>query len=117
MSFATFTGTVDRIERERNPDRYKVTFKILNSWKGVKNDKASVYTDVSDGITALRKGDFTCGYTFQEGSSYLIYSDRFKNARGPSWVSACGDVIPLGGAESDLQYLNSLESLELRKRR
>jgi hypothetical protein len=116
-SFATFIGEVDEISREVNPDRYKVTFNILRSWKGVKFEKASVFTDVTDAITTVRTGSFTCGYNFQKGRQYLIFSHRNSKAKGPSWVSACGGVIPLEQATSELVYLDSLPTFDLKERR
>jgi hypothetical protein len=116
MSFGVFTGEVEKITPEYNPDRVKITFKILKSWKGIKYKTASVYTDSTDDISMVLHKNITCGYNFKMGEQYLIFSDRFKNAKGPSWVSACGDVVPLNDVSADaLSFLSAIPEIELKE--
>lgn len=117
MSFAVFVGEVESITNEYTPDRVKVGLKIEKSWKGIKNERASVFTDMTDDISMAMNQNISCGFKFEMGQKYLIYSDRSKNAKGPSWVSACGDVIKYENATTDLGYLNGLETLELKDNR
>lgn len=103
-AFAVFTGTVREIKRQFDPDRHKVTFVIHQSWKGVTNDTASVYTSGTDEYALIKEG-ITCGLGFEEGQSYLVYSYRDKNRHGPAHVSRCGGTKPLGAAADELQEL------------
>lgn len=103
-SFGVFTGTVTRIVRKLNPDVYQVRFNVHESWKGVTHPTVSVFTEGLD-IYTLGTTGITCGYNFKPDETYLVFSFRQKNRRGPAFVSACSHTIPLSQAENILKTL------------
>lgn len=72
---AVFTGRVesievipdDQAERKYRWARTKVTFRLMQSWKGA----PALHIDVYTGL-----GSNDCGYPFVRGSNYLVYADR-----------------------------------------
>jgi hypothetical protein len=113
-AYAIFTGEVVNIQRQINPDRQKITFKVMESWRGAKHPNISVYSQGIDAAATLREG-LTCGFPFRNGEKYLIYSFRNKNVNGPSWTTKCGGVIPLAQAKKELDLLSDKPKIEIEK--
>lgn len=107
-AFAIFVGTVDKIKRELNPDKIRVEFNVHKSWKGVRHKEVEVLTAGTDLLSLAREG-ITCGYKFTEGQTYLVYSYRKSNTRGPSWVGSCGRTKLYFDAQADLERLGEPE--------
>jgi len=90
-SKAVFSGTVTAI---KSGDSGKTaTIDVERAWKGISNDTVTV-------ITGL--GDADCGFPFQEGKEYLVYS---HDVEGPLYASACSRTTPLSEAQEDLKVL------------
>ncbi|UCH63249.1 MAG: T9SS type A sorting domain-containing protein [Fidelibacterota bacterium] len=98
-----FSGVVEAISAE---DYFsEVTFKVLESWKGITGKQVTVLTSWPDG----------CGYPFEKDSCYLVYAHYSE----PSWIPYYCDGCPvtgichrtgsITGVTEDLQYLNSLD--------
>ena len=85
---------------------YSVFFKVIDSWKGVRETIVEVDTG---------KGDGDCGYTFELDRDYLIYASHAYRIPNNYWVTGtCGRTAELASATEDLIYLetfptNSLE--------
>lgn len=69
-STAVFVGEV--VEVIEKPDAYSVEikFKVVKSWKNEFKDAASIKTG---------RGGGDCGYKFEVGKRYLVYTDGDKN--------------------------------------
>jgi len=105
-AFGIFVGKVDRIVREINPDRQRVEFDVLHSWKGVRNDEVSVYNSGKDFVALVREG-ITCGYRFKQGETYLVYSYQHKKTQGPTYTSKCGGTKLYGEAIKEVKQLGA----------
>lgn len=71
----------------------KISFDVDKAWKGISNDTVSA-------VTGLGSAD--CGYPFEEGKEYLVYT----YGGGESlYTSGCSRTKPLSEAEQDLKVL------------
>lgn len=100
MSSAVFVGKVVAIKEPKgkiisSADYTKVTFEVDSSWKGVKSDKISLFTEMSSA---------SCGYMFTEGENYLVYAGKMMDS-GKLGVSMCSGTNLLSLAEEDLKEL------------
>jgi hypothetical protein len=94
-STAVFSGKV--VNRDEpgglvvsSADPVEVTFEVYAVWKG------PLFSTIT--VTTARSGA-SCGYAFEKGEEYLVYTD------GPGdslTVSMCSRTQPLGGADDDL---------------
>jgi hypothetical protein len=90
-----FTGTVTDLERLSSGD-HEATVDVTEVWKGPNHSEVAVRTPESSAA---------CGFPFQEGTSYLVYTnteDRF--------VSLCSRTAELSNAEADLEALGEGET-------
>ena len=116
-SISVFTGTVKEIKRNYNPDYIKYVFEVTDSWKGVNNKEISIKSDAVDAVSLIRQG-VTCGYDFKKNQSYLVYSNRRKNMKGPAYASQCSRTKPIIEARQDLEELgNPVKSYERKKKK
>ena len=101
---AVFSGTVESVERSSDKstndgkesvhERFKVTVRVTESWKGTNAATLVVYTELDGAM---------CGYDFAKGSSYLIYAHGGGVSGKDLLVSLCSRTGPLSGAKEDLQ--------------
>ena len=101
---AVFSGMVESVKRssekytydgkERIHERFKVTVRVAESWKGTNTATLVIYTDLDGAM---------CGYNFVKGSSYLIYAHGGGVSGKDLLVSLCSRTRPLSGAKEDLQ--------------
>jgi hypothetical protein len=67
-SYIIFSGIVTNIVRQGSYNR--VTFNVYRTFKGASYNKITVNTNASTGA---------CGYNFERGSEYLVYTTRTGN--------------------------------------
>lgn len=89
-----FSGVVTAIE-ERSDGYVDVNMAVSTVWKGPDHRGVEVTTHSSSA---------TCGFPFQEGESYLVYTDSEHKS-----VSLCSRTAELGNAEADLAALGEGE--------
>jgi len=96
---AIFVGKVISIEQLGHKER--VTLDVKQSWKGSAANSKEVFT---------RADSDACGYFFEVGKSYLIYT--YKNNDETFWVSACSRTRPRSArqAKDDSKKLNELNN-------
>ena len=97
-STAVFSGKVTKIEPFKKY-YFKVTFEIDRTWKGTKGKTETVLTPNSGA---------GCGYTFEKGKSYLLYSYRPKEDEikpPPLYTIICSRTKPLALAAADIKEL------------
>jgi hypothetical protein len=70
-----------------------VTFDVDRAWKGISKDRVTASTPANSA---------GCGYEFEEGKEYLVYSNQEENALN---VILCSRTQPLETASSDLAVL------------
>jgi hypothetical protein len=80
--------------RSRDCSQRRVTFRVLDAWKGVLQPTATASTHIQSP---------TCGYRFEEGRRYLVYA--WLSGSGELSVSSCSRTRRLGRAEFDLGVL------------
>ena len=104
MSAAVFAGRVISLKLHERPDGtwstvdpVTVEFEISRVWKG--HDYQTTY------LTTARSGA-SCGFTFDEGEEYLVYSHNAAT------VSLCSRTRSMAEAEEDLQALGEGSSPE-----
>ncbi|MBM7702415.1 hypothetical protein [Metabacillus iocasae] len=100
QSDAVFSGKVIRKEHTKQNlyndgfamEVYAVTFEVNRVWKGASNSHILVYTGMGGG---------DCGYSFKEGTDYLVY------AHGNDQLIAeiCSRTAELSSANEDLTIL------------
>lgn len=90
-SKTVFSGKVVSI----NSDEFTklVTFDVDRAWKGVSEDRVTAVTPANSAA---------CGYDFEEGGEYLIYSHDAEESLN---VIICSRTQPLDGANADLIVL------------
>ena len=97
---AVFSGEVIEIRRHRQAaDIFagvEVMFRVERVWKGVESRTVSVFTAQSSA---------TCGYSFREGRTYLVYAHG--NAEGRLSASICSRTRRLRDARADLEELGA----------
>jgi hypothetical protein len=103
-SSSTFVGTVEAIEANPEIGGYDVKFvDVARIWGVWVNDHPD------DGIvtvwtTSLGAGD--CGYPFEEGLEYLVYTQREESSNILK-VGLCNGTKPVDQAEADLEILGT----------
>ena len=90
-SKTVFSGKVVSIDS--NEFGKLVTFDVDRAWKGVSKDRVTAATPANSAA---------CGYDFEEGREYLIYS---HDDEGSLSVIICSRTQPLDGATADLIVL------------
>lgn len=90
-SAAVFTGTVTDIQH--NTGSYSVQFSVKEAWKGLSDSQATVTTSDNDG---------TCGYDFEQGVKYIVYT--YGNEESMQ-TGICSRTQPIADAYEDLAYL------------
>ena len=94
---AVFSGTVEKMERREH--EWKVTFRVLQTWKGTNAPALVVYTG-SDSAG--------CGYSFARGQQYLVYAIVGTGARDTHLLtSLCSRTRGLAAAAEDLAFLGA----------
>ena len=96
-SDAVFSGRVVAVEIVSTGNRLdmkKVTFEVLDCWKGPVTDRVVVYTALYDAA---------CGFWFTEGAEYLVYA-RSTPGKGLE-TGLCSRTQALGTAGADLEAL------------
>jgi len=83
-----FSGIVTNIVRQGSNNR--VTFNVFRTFKGRSSNKLTVITSASTNA---------CGYKFQKGSDYLVYTTRSGNDLK---VDLCSRTSLLDNASYDL---------------
>src|SRR6185503_5470300 len=98
---AVFAGRVVKIDRTTTGERpVRVTFAVLEAFKGVNTAEVDV-------VTGSGGGD--CGYTFSVGASYFVYGYRGAGSRELS-TGICSRTRALAAAAEDLSYARSVPS-------
>ncbi|MFE7064335.1 hypothetical protein ACFVAD_19580 [Sutcliffiella sp. NPDC057660] len=96
VATAVFRGTVLKIHKNQtmsDGERYeKVLFSVSESWKGMEDSQAIIYTDSSS----------SCTFGFQEGNEYLLYPYLRD---GVMYIMDCGRSSDISLAEEDLKEL------------
>ncbi|MDQ3713249.1 MAG: hypothetical protein M3388_13665 [Acidobacteriota bacterium] len=69
-STAVFVGEVVEVIEKPNAYSVEVKFKVVKSWKNELKDAASITTG---------RGGGDCGFEFEVGKKYLVYTDGDKN--------------------------------------
>ena len=83
-----------------------IFFKVINSWKGVKETLVEVNTG---------RGGGDCGYSFINGQEYLIYANHAYGIPDNYWVTGiCSRNAVLPDASEDLNYVKALPELPLK---
>lgn len=90
-SDAVFTGTVVSVTPA--PGNNQVVLRVEGVYKGAKCGEVTIVT-ASD--------EAACGYTFQVGTSYLVYADKQK---GKLSTNLCSRTKPTSTASEDLTAL------------
>ncbi len=101
-SEAVFTGRVTQVEPIIKTDMIKVTFTVLESFKGVATSVAVVKTN---------NDSTACGYEFRKGKDYLIYASGNENNLS---THSCSRTRMLSQADEDLTVLRQLSPSEVR---
>ena len=96
---AVFTGEVTNLSRRGRGDRYVVTFRVADVYKGEVRHRATLTTAQS---TAA------CGYPFEEGERYIVYAHRMDD--GTLAAGLCSRTARLDDAAEDLQVLEPIGS-------
>jgi hypothetical protein len=98
---AVFSGEVTKIilsdaPKDKEPLYAEVHFKIIQSWKGITTEEATVYTAH---ICCI------CGFPFKVGRQYLVYAYGDKNLA----TNICTRTMTLKYASKDLKFLGEAE--------
>jgi hypothetical protein len=93
-SEAVFSGKV--VEIIENPQVFHVIvkFKVQGSWKQINTDEVRVFTG---------RGNGDCGYRFEVGESYLVYSYKYNES--DLGTNICQRTMKLANAAEDLKVL------------
>lgn len=91
---AVFAGRVIDIEPVDNR-RIEVDFDVETVWKGATTSTISIYTAPNSAM---------CGYSFEEGRSYLVYAHQRQGTL--LQVSQCSRTNLLSQSDGDLAILN-----------
>ena len=85
---------------------HSVFFKVINSWKGLKNTFVQVNTG---------RGEGDCGYSFAVDREYLIYGNYAYGIPDNYWVtSICSRTIEISNATEEMKYLSTMPILPLK---
>lgn len=104
---AVFAGKVTKIRKHKPPKGepashaydmidVEAVFEATTAWKGIKEKKISVFTASQSA---------TCGYSFREDESYLVYANR--DQAGRLITSICSRTQKLKAAQDDLKELGT----------
>ena len=101
ISDAVFSGKALEVELVENTEYpefpHKIfTFAMYSCWKGTFQQTIRIMTDYNE--TA-------CGYEFELGREYLVYSTFDQNPVEGLWTGICGRTGRLEFAEGDLDLL------------
>jgi hypothetical protein len=95
-----FVGRAEKVElvHATPPEysHYRVTFTVARVLNG---------SPVSQILVKTSEGGGSCGYTFQEGGSYVVYGHK---QRGELWTGRCERTRPLIEADEDLAYASTI---------
>jgi Tissue inhibitor of metalloproteinase. len=80
----------------------KYTFEVKEAWKGVEKSPFSIY--------AYDGGEESCGYQFQVGQSYLVYSYQDKD--GTLQTNLCSGNVLIDQADDDMKQLGMGTTIE-----
>lgn len=96
VATAVFRGTVIKIHKKQtmsDGERYdKVLFSVSESWKGMEDSQAIIYTDSFS----------SCTFEFQVGNEYLLYPYGLD---GKMFIMDCGRSSDISLAKDDLEEL------------
>lgn len=96
VAAAVFKGTVLKIHKNlsmSDGERYdEVIFSVSESWKGMDDTQAIIYTESSS----------SCTFEFQVGNEYLLYP---YSRDGVMYIMDCGRSSDISLAEEDLKEL------------
>ncbi len=98
-SVAVFSGEVLEIEK-LSELAVSVKFAVNKSWKGEPGDEVTI-------LTGNGRGD--CGFVFEQGASYLIYSHSMSDAEDAYFVSMCSRSRGITTAAEDIEILDRIE--------
>jgi hypothetical protein len=91
---AVFSGSVLSIKEVKSKfESIKITFQVDRIWKGISETEVSIYT---------RRDSASCGYSFKEGESYLIYAG---NTEGKLTTGLCSLTKELSSEDQDISIL------------
>jgi len=71
--------------------RRPVTFEVVRTWKSADAETVELSTAATDA---------ECGYAFEQGRSYLVYTVTLADGREE--VSLCSRTVPMEGADADI---------------
>lgn len=104
-SKAVFSGEVTEINEIQSgvyKGNLEIKFKVINSWKKIKEEIVSVITEPSTKATTPPYV-ISCGYTFQVGKTYLVY---IESQSGENFLTGiCSRTRKLIDATEDLEIL------------
>ena len=81
----------------RSVEMRRVTFELLESWRGPRQETLAVYTGTGGG---------DCGYDFEEGAEYVVFAAHADPKRqewhreGDLTVWQCGHTVRIGAPRS-----------------
>lgn len=99
---AVFVGKVLNIKQERKQKgivgaieyRDVNLFEVQETWKGINQSQVIVYDNGHDA---------SCGFNFEEGKTYLVYT--YKSKEGGLYTSYCSRTAEVSKAGGDLNLL------------
>ncbi len=106
-SVAVFSGTVKKVKWQGG-ETDRVTIEVDKSWKGMDKKEVIVLTEHPSLTEKLLDKDFGCGYSFEEGEKYLVYT--YVDKLSPHKVSSCSRTKKLSETtEGELKELGNTE--------
>lgn len=104
-----FSGSVIEIqyEQEKNEafmgtSRHANIFEVDQVWKGVEQSRTIVYSNGG-----------SCGFTFEEGKSYMVYT---YDQNGESYTNFCNRTMELSRAGEEIKALGKGREMEKQPR-
>lgn len=92
-----FTGEVVDITSIDDGTRYEVRFEVSEAWKGIDHQEITV---------ATANNSAACGYNFEAGQDYLVYTYENSSGTGPETETGlCQRNADLASASEDLDAL------------
>jgi hypothetical protein len=101
-STAIFSGKVTSIEQTADGNTYVIKFAVKDTWKGTAGAEITVRTATQSSM---------CGYRFEIGKEYLVYSYGTVEALG---VANCSRTAWMPG-NTDAKYLAKLKKKYAKK--
>ena len=104
-SDAVFSGVVEDI-RWNGGDNERIIFTIEKIWKGLEPERKEIqiFTDRPSLVEKFTDKNLGCGFLFEEGEKYLVYT--YVEKASPHRVSRCSRTKKLEEAEEDIKILN-----------